>query len=204
MGRKTRRTLAEFTRSPLSMLRLGLELLLLVAAVAAERFDERLDLTHLPNNHVLAHWTFTTAQADLSQRAHQNCSFWSTFLTQILAHYAIFPLGLGQILTAYDVAELHLAMNAGQWDYDRWGVPPEQSVSSGAEMWAWMRSSASTAQNATLEIDTRWAGLRGAIAGVFCASLGGLDDQRTTVPQVAFRPSGPLSGNVTRIYYCVS
>ncbi|KAH7102514.1 Gpi16 subunit, GPI transamidase component [Auriculariales sp. MPI-PUGE-AT-0066] len=156
--------------------RLGIELALLVAAVAAERFDERLDFKSLPNRRVLAHWTFTTTDTDFAQ-----------------PHYTLFPLGLGQILTTYDVSELHLAMNAGQWDYPSWGAPPGHSVASGAEMWAWLRSSpTATRLNITQDIDSRWSGLRSAIAGVFCASLGKLDGQRTIVPEVSFKPTSPL------------
>lgn len=48
---------------------LGAGLLLSATAVLAERFDERLALKVLPNRKVLAHWTFTTSDADLRQRA---------------------------------------------------------------------------------------------------------------------------------------
>lgn len=41
-------------------------------------------------------------------------------------------------------------------------------------------------------IDGRWKGLRNALAGLFCASLGALDDQRTTSPVDAFTPEGAL------------
>jgi phosphatidylinositol glycan class T len=36
------------------------------------------------------------------------------------------------------VSELHLTLNAGRWDYDRWGYPEEKGVGTGAELWAWM------------------------------------------------------------------
>lgn len=53
-------------------------------------------------------------------------------------HYTLFPLGLSQILREYAVSELHLTLNAGQWDYARWGYPLEAGVGTGAELWAWM------------------------------------------------------------------
>jgi phosphatidylinositol glycan class T len=53
-------------------------------------------------------------------------------------HYTLFPLALGQILREYAITELHLNINAGQWNYDRWGQPDEPAVGSGAELWAWM------------------------------------------------------------------
>ena len=40
-----------------------------------------------------------------------------------------------------------------------------------------------------ISIDDRWIGLRNALAGLFCASLGSLDDRRTSSPVSAF----PLS-----------
>lgn len=41
-------------------------------------------------------------------------------------------------------------------------------------------------------MDNRWQGLRNAFAGLFCASLGSLDEQRTTSPSLTFRPEGSL------------
>ena len=40
--------------------------------------------------------------------------------------------------------------------------------------------------------DGRWHGLRNALAGLFCASLGELDERRTTSPAYAFHPDGDL------------
>jgi GPI-anchor transamidase subunit T len=41
-------------------------------------------------------------------------------------------------------------------------------------------------------VDQRWQGLRNALAGLFCASLGSLDEQRTTSPILTFKPEGVL------------
>jgi Gpi16 subunit, GPI transamidase component len=41
-------------------------------------------------------------------------------------------------------------------------------------------------------IDERWKGLRNALAGLFCASLGSLDELRTTSPMRSFEPEGDL------------
>ena len=43
-----------------------------------------------------------------------------------------------------------------------------------------------------LSVDTRWSGLRNALAGLFCASLGSLDEQHTTSPVLSFQPLGSL------------
>jgi len=53
-------------------------------------------------------------------------------------HYTVFPLALGQVLREYAVTELHLCLNAGNWNYDHWGIPDEPGVGTGAELWAWM------------------------------------------------------------------
>ena len=41
-------------------------------------------------------------------------------------------------------------------------------------------------------VDERWKGLRNALAGLFCASLGSLDELRTTSPSQSFVPEGSL------------
>ncbi|KDR77599.1 hypothetical protein GALMADRAFT_138681 [Galerina marginata CBS 339.88] len=101
-------------------------------------------------------------------------------------HYTVFPLALGQILRQYAVTELHLTLNAGNWNYDRWGYPEEKGVGTGAELWAWMGDAG------TKTVDERWRGLRNALAGLFCASLGSLDELRTTSPPQSFVPEGNL------------
>ncbi|EJD40433.1 Gpi16 subunit, GPI transamidase component [Auricularia subglabra TFB-10046 SS5] len=141
-------------------------------AATAERFSEHLELKNLPDGRVSALFTFTTTR-DSSHPAGRQ-------------HYTLFPLALGQLLDLNSVSELHLALNAGQWDYDSWGTPDEQSVGSGAELWTWIRAS-----NAT-EVDLRWSSLRHALAGLFCASLTAMDNSRTTVPGLSFAPSVAL------------
>lgn len=41
-------------------------------------------------------------------------------------------------------------------------------------------------------VDRRWQDLRNALAGLFCASLGSLDDLRTTSPALTFQPEGSI------------
>ena len=62
----------------------------------------------------------------------------------LVQHYTVFPLALGQILREYAVSELHLTLNAGNWNYDRWGYPEEKGVGTGAELWAWMGEGTTT------------------------------------------------------------
>ncbi|KAI6019826.1 GPI transamidase component PIG-T [Pisolithus orientalis] len=121
---------------------------------------------------------------------------WQNLLEDVLRdsessgqHYTLFPLTLGQILEEYSIAELHLTLNSGKWDYDHWGYPDDPSVGTGAELWAWMADGPSST------IDERWTGLRNALAGLFCASLGSLDMRRTSSPStvfpISFSPSTP-------------
>ncbi|KAH8106369.1 GPI transamidase component GPI16 [Phellopilus nigrolimitatus] len=75
------------------------------------------------------------------------------------------------------LTEVHLSLNAGKWDYGRWGYPADRAVMTGAELWA---------------VDDRWKGLRNALSALFCASIGSLDVLRTTSPTHAFSPEGML------------
>ena len=62
-------------------------------------------------------------------------------LSFIAQHHSLFPLTLSQVLREYAVTEMHLSLNAGKWDYARWGLPEEQAVASGAELWTWVSES---------------------------------------------------------------
>ncbi|KAI0738852.1 Gpi16 subunit GPI transamidase component [Daedaleopsis nitida] len=163
--------------------RTGLLLVLHLAAVSAqhEQFDEELTLRPLRDGKLSARFSFKTMLQDASPRDPE-----LLLHDDEAQHYTLFPLALGQILREYAVTELHLTLNAGKWNYDAWGYPEEPGVSTGAELWAWMGDSAAT------PVDRRWKGLRNALAGLFCASLGHLDEQRTTSPILTFRPEGSL------------
>ncbi|PCH40448.1 Gpi16 subunit GPI transamidase component [Wolfiporia cocos MD-104 SS10] len=149
--------------------------------LATELFEEGLNLRPLRDGKVAAHFSFTTLLKGATLRDPQSLA--SDDDSQ---HYTLFPLALGQILREYAVTELHLTLNAGSWDYNRWGYPDEPGVGTGAELWAWI------GDGATISVDQRWQGLRNALAGLFCASLGSLDEQRTTSPVLTFTPEGNL------------
>ncbi|KZT12249.1 Gpi16 subunit GPI transamidase component [Laetiporus sulphureus 93-53] len=149
--------------------------------LSAEQFQEQLTLRPLRDGKLAAHFLFTTLLGDATPREPDSLS-----TDDESQHYTLFPLALGQILREYAVTELHLTLNAGNWGYDRWGYPEEPGVSTGAELWAWM------GDGAAMSVDQRWQGLRNALAGLFCASLGSLDEQRTTSPVITFQPEGSL------------
>ncbi|TFL02112.1 GPI transamidase component PIG-T [Pterulicium gracile] len=146
-----------------------------------EQFYEELSFRNLKDGRVATRFSFKTVlngsvPRDPSTLGQEDQS----------QHYRLFPLAMGQILREYALTELHLTLNAGNWDYDRWGYLDEPSVGTGAELWTWM------ADGAPSSIDERWEGTRNALGGLFCSSLGGLNDKRTTSPESVFRPEGDL------------
>jgi phosphatidylinositol glycan class T len=123
-----------------------------LGCVAREQFDERLAIKSLRDGKVASTFSFKTVLQGITPRnprtlgADDVCAFIKLVISRfdvdakrILAqHYTVFPLALGQILREYAVTELHLTLNAGNWNYDRWGRPEEPGVGTGAELWAWM------------------------------------------------------------------
>ncbi|KAJ6498884.1 GPI transamidase component PIG-T [Mycena sanguinolenta] len=148
---------------------------------SGETFTEELFIRGLPDGKVASRFEFSTYSHGATPRNPQNLS-----VEDHSQHYTLFPLALGQILREYAVTELHLTLNAGKWNYDRWGYPDEPDVATGAALWAWM------AEDAKHGVDARWRDLRNALAGLFCASIASLDEQRTTSPVRAFAPFGAL------------
>ncbi|GAW04380.1 Gpi16 subunit GPI transamidase component [Lentinula edodes] len=170
------------------MLRTGLFLIfLLLSSVfcledSTEEFEEHLSIKSLKDGRVAFSFTFKTLLRDAIPRDPRTLAFDN----DDSQHYTLFPLTLGQILRQYAITELHLTLNAGKWNYDAWGYPDEPDVGVGAELRAWM------AGDSISSIDDRWQGVRNALAGLFCASLGSLDEQRTTSPRSTFPPEGAL------------
>ncbi|KAJ7277954.1 Gpi16 subunit GPI transamidase component [Mycena rebaudengoi] len=154
---------------------------LAVLGLASETFEEKLTIRTLRDGKVASRFSFATVLEGAAPRNPQNLS-----AEDDSQHYTLFPLTLGQILREYAVTELHLTLNAGKWDYTRWGHPAEPDVATGAELWAWM------GDGAEATIDERWRAVRNQLAGLFCASLGSLDELRTTAPDQAFAPRGGL------------
>lgn len=149
--------------------------------VESEHFEEDLVIRPLKDGRVGARFSFTTTLEETSPRNPETLGG-----DDDSQHYTLFPLTLGQILREYAITELHLSLNAGKWNYDTWGMPDELGVATGGELWAWIADGAPTS------VDQRWQGLRNALAGLFCASLGAMDEQRTTSPSRTFRPEGSL------------
>eukprot|EP00727_Mastigamoeba_balamuthi_P003919 m51a1_g13524 putative C-tail anchored protein, putative gpi16 subunit gpi transamidase component (477) ;mRNA; f:212-1880 len=76
-------------------------------------------------------------------------------------------------------------MTQGRWDRDAWGYAPYGAdAPSGAELWAWLpvAGANATAQWAAESPDQRWEGLRNAMAGLLCGSLGMMREDVTSSP----------------------
>ncbi|RXW15811.1 hypothetical protein EST38_g10042 [Candolleomyces aberdarensis] len=144
----------------------------LCRAQLSEYFNERLSIKPLKDGKIASTLTFTTV---LKNGTPRDPGLLHT--EDESQHYRLFPLALGQILREYGVTEMHLTLNAGKWNYDSWGQPAEAGVGNGAELWAWIGDGALA---------------RNALAGLFCSSLGSLDELRTTSPVEVFRPEGSL------------
>lgn len=55
--------------------------------------------------------------------------------------YSTVPRTLIHLAKASDAEEIHLAINAGRWDYEKWREPgKEEMVGTGAEVWARLRN----------------------------------------------------------------
>ncbi|GJJ08822.1 hypothetical protein Clacol_003041 [Clathrus columnatus] len=166
----------------LTLVYLGLQF---VHVFADEFFDENLYIRSLNDGKVYTHFQFKTLLEDAVPRLPNSLSQKDE--------------PLGQILREYAVTELHLSLNAGKWDYRTWGYPNGSSVGNGAELWVWM------GEDETHKFDARWQGVRNALAGLFCASLGELNERRTTSPTYAFQPTGDIpSGNESKILNAVT
>lgn len=100
-------------------------------------------------------------------------------------HAKFAPRSLGEVISRFQVEELHLTLSEGQWRHDQWGYPVLDAAP-GAELYAWFAPEVT-------DVDTQWRQLTAALAGLFCASLNFIDDQNTITPQMALHPTGALS-----------
>jgi phosphatidylinositol glycan class T len=120
-----------------TLLLLAAASLLFMSAVCAseDRFDEHLTLRPLADGRLHTQFAFTLTSAPLGDVGS----------TPI---YTTVPRTLIHLARASDAEEIHLAINAGRWDYEKWGRPVEEEmVGTGAEVWAKLRNDSQEAQN---------------------------------------------------------
>lgn len=184
-----------------------------VADAVTETFTETLLLKPLPDGRVSASFDFVIASTSSSQ-----------------SQFRLLPRPLLQPIQRFGASEVHLSLNTGRWKYEDWGSPRtkvrrrtayeegiktssgpdrgewmtsgEESVGSGAEVWA--RFEPSTAQSGTDDEEQKlydnWRGLTSSLAGLFCASLDALDERSTVMPSLAYADSLSASPKTTTLH----
>ncbi|KAK9467328.1 GPI transamidase component PIG-T [Lipomyces arxii] len=149
-------------------------------------YKERLDLTPLPRNTLLASFNFELYSDP--NIVGQNETIWAE------THYALFPRSVGQIVRSTSTHDLHLRFSQGWWESEDWGSLPHNgrhSGGTGVELWA------NVAGKTREEAENRWYELASALSGLFCASLNFIDSTKTTSGPTAFLQNNQTSG----LYY---
>lgn len=107
--------------------------------------------------------------------------------------YSFVPRSLIHLAQSSNADEIHLAINAGRWDYTKWGIPNEEEmVGIGAEVKAKLKNDHFLASSDPAHLNNQsaipeaalknWRTLTANMAGLFCASLDALDEKLTVVP----------------------
>ena len=101
------------------------------------------------------------------------------------------PRSLAEVISRFQVEELHLTLTEGQWKHHQWGYPVLDAAP-GAELYAWFSPD-------VVDVDSHWKKLSATLSGLFCASLNFIDNFNTVTPQMALWPMGAVksSQNVT-------
>lgn len=145
-----------FFISSLSLTQASPSLNLNLNSTIKSTFDESLTLKPLPDGKLLASFSFKLNSISTSSSESQSLS-----LSQEQDHgplstqnFNLLPRQLIQIARSRNVKDLHLSLNTGRWDYQRWGFPifnvrqqvgngrineievGEENIASGAQMWA--------------------------------------------------------------------
>ncbi|CAG4965327.1 unnamed protein product [Colias eurytheme] len=119
------------------------------------------------------------------------------FITQVTGgaseHSHLAPRSLREIMSHYQVEELHLTLTEGQWRHKQWGYPVLDAAP-GAELYAWFSPIVSN-------IDDQFKKLSSTLSGLFCASLNFIDNHNTISPQMALWPLGAMHTNINSTAY---
>lgn len=97
-------------------------------------------------------------------------------------HSHLFPRSFGEIISRYEIEELHLSLTEGLWRHVNWGYPVVDAPP-GAELYVWFSKQSTN-------IDEQWKELTETLSGLFCASLNFINLSNSFSPQMTFRPSG--------------
>ncbi|PZC73584.1 hypothetical protein B5X24_HaOG209413 [Helicoverpa armigera] len=143
--------------------------------VRGDDFKEELYIKPLPTTHLYSYFQFVTLVDGETSSFH--------------SHLA--PRSLAEVISRFQVEELHLTLTEGQWRHNQWGYPVLDAAP-GAELYAWFSPDVT-------DVDTHWKKLSATLSGLFCASLNFIDNFNTVTPQMALWPMGAVksSQNVT-------
>lgn len=94
---------------------------------------------------------------------------------------------MGEIISRYQVDELHLTLTEGQWKHNQWGYPVLDAAP-GAELYAWFNQD-------VIDVDTQWKKLSSTLSGLFCASLNFIENFNTITPKMSLWPTGAQKPN---------
>jgi phosphatidylinositol glycan class T len=103
-------------------------------ATPSETYSETLSIRQTPDGKVTTNFAFTT---DLSLDSFP--SYYPSSPdgnSRDTAFYTLFPSSLGEILRKDAITEMHMSLNSGKWDYERWGY--EEGVGTGGEVRSWI------------------------------------------------------------------
>jgi phosphatidylinositol glycan class T len=101
-------------------------------------------------------------------------------------NYRLFPKKIGDIISNFEINELHLTQTQGVWRYGLWGEPAAQNVPSGLELQVWYNDLAAG-------FDDLWSQTIRSLAGLTCTSVN--TDHLNVEPKYSFRPHGVLLFN---------
>lgn len=101
-----------------------------------------------------------------------------------MEHSNLSPRSLTEIISRFQIDELHFTLTEGQWRHDQWGYPVLDAAP-GAELYAWFSPVVS-------DVDKQWKKLSATLSGLFCASLNFIENFNTVTPKMALWPTGAV------------
>ncbi|XP_045775124.1 GPI transamidase component PIG-T [Maniola jurtina] len=137
--------------------------------IKGDDFKEEMFIKPMPPSHLYVYLQFLTL-------ANGEKSF---------EHSHLAPRSLGEIVSRYQVEELHLTLTEGQWRHSEWGYPVLDAAP-GAELYVWFSPD-------VVDVDTQWKKLSSTLSGLFCASLNFIENFNTITPKMALWPMGANS-----------
>jgi phosphatidylinositol glycan class T len=144
-------------------------------AYAQSTFHESLDIRPVQNGLLLAQFMF-----------EQSITVPSGPVNQI--DYSSFPGAMEELVRDFGLEELRLSFGRGRWDQQVWGQAPFALASTGIQLHAWFEPNSPSSS-----VSSRWARLTHTLSGLLCASIGLLNDAKTSVPSMTIPRQNPGS-----------